>query len=150
MDKARLTLSCVAVALLAGCASVPTGPRVTVMPAVGKPFEVFVDEDRVCRQWAAQSVGSSDAANQEIISSAAVGTALGAVAGAIAGGHNGAGSGAAVGMAAGGVIGAERSSAGGYDLQRRYDIAYEQCMYAKGNQVPGYASRSYTPPPPPR
>ena len=25
--------------------------------------------------------------------------------------------------------------------QRRYDIAYQQCMYAKGNQLPGYGYR---------
>ncbi len=41
----------------------------------------------------------------------------------------------------------------GYEsaLQRRYDNAYMQCMYAKGNNIPG-VSRSYTgtvPPPPP-
>jgi hypothetical protein len=28
-------------------------------------------------------------------------------------------------------------------LQQRYDLAYAQCMYARGNQVPGFA-------PPPR
>ena len=36
-------------------------------------------------------------------------------------------------------------------LQRRYDIAYMQCMYARGNQIPG-VSQTYTgtvPPPPP-
>jgi hypothetical protein len=41
----------------------------------------------------------------------------------------------------------------GYEwaLQRRYDIAYMQCMYARGNQIPG-VSQTYTgtaPPPPP-
>jgi GNAT superfamily N-acetyltransferase len=35
-------------------------------------------------------------------------------------------------------------------VQRRYDAAYEQCMYAKGNQVPGVAPRpTMTAPPPP-
>ncbi len=36
-------------------------------------------------------------------------------------------------------------------VQRRYDNAYMQCMYSKGNQVPG-VTRTYTgavPPPPP-
>jgi hypothetical protein len=36
-----------------------------------------------------------------------------------------------------------------WELQRRYDWTYEQCMYAKGNQVPGYAPVSVPPPPPP-
>ena len=38
LRKARLLLP---LALLAGCASLPSGPRVAVMPAPGKPFEVF-------------------------------------------------------------------------------------------------------------
>jgi outer membrane lipoprotein-sorting protein len=25
-----------------------------------------------------------------------------------------------------------------YNLQYRYNVAYEQCMYSKGNQLPGY------------
>jgi hypothetical protein len=25
------------------------------------------------------------------------------------------------------------------EVQRRYDIAYQQCMYSKGHQVPGYS-----------
>jgi hypothetical protein len=33
-------------------------------------------------------------------------------------------------------------------LQRRYDIAYQQCMYSRGNDIPGY-SRSTGPAPVP-
>jgi hypothetical protein len=33
--------------------------------------------------------------------------------------------------------------------QQRYDLAYGQCMYAKGNQVPGFAAPTTSPPPPP-
>ncbi len=40
-----------------------------------------------------------------------------------------------------------------WTLQRRYDNAYMQCMYAKGNQVPGvgrtYKEGAAPPPPPP-
>ena len=37
----------------------------------------------------------------------------------------------------------------GYEwaLQRRYDNAYMQCMYARGNQVPGGPLRQAVPPP---
>ncbi|MES1982387.1 MAG: hypothetical protein V4443_07915 [Pseudomonadota bacterium] len=35
------------------------------------------------------------------------------------------------------------------EAQWRYDNAYKQCMYAKGNQVPGYQSPMQMPPPPP-
>jgi hypothetical protein len=34
------------------------------------------------------------------------------------------------------------------EAQWRYDNAYKQCMYAKGNQVPGYQSPMQIPPPP--
>jgi hypothetical protein len=42
----------------------------------------------------------------------------------------------------------------GWEVQRRYDNAYQQCMYAKGNQVPTARATvrpaRYLPPPPPR
>ena len=93
--------------LLAGCASLPSGPRVAVMPAPGKPFEVFVQEDRQCRAFAEQSIGmnTTDRAAENLVGSAAVGTAIGAAAGALAGGNRGAATGAAVGMVAGTATG---------------------------------------------
>ncbi len=38
-----------------------------------------------------------------------------------------------------------------YEAQRRYDIAYQQCMYAYGNIIPGvkYTSPARQMPPPP-
>ncbi len=139
-------------AVLAGCATAPTGPRVAVMPAPGKPFEVFVAEDQLCRSFAEQSVGQSrnDAATQNFVGAAIVGTAVGAAAGALSGGHDSGGA-AAAGLLAGSMIGAGESAGASYDAQRRYDVAYQQCMYAKGNQIPGYAAPRpyYSPPPPP-
>ena len=44
---------------LAGCATVPTGPSVMVLPAPGKPFEVFQVDDITCRQWAERQIGIS-------------------------------------------------------------------------------------------
>ncbi|HMV64965.1 MAG TPA: hypothetical protein PKE01_16665, partial [Rhodocyclaceae bacterium] len=89
--------------LLAGCATLPDGPRVAVMPAPGKPFDLFVQEERACRAFASQSLGTTpnDLAARNVAGTAIVGTAVGAAAGALAGGHNGAGAGAAVGMVAG-------------------------------------------------
>jgi hypothetical protein len=124
---------------LAGCASVPNGPSVAVMPAPGKSFEQFNAEDNVCRQFAQNSIGTSasQAATDSEVKSIAVGTAIGAVAGVLGGGgHQGAGSGAAVGMLGGAAIGSGEARYSGREAQRRYDIAYEQCMYAKGNQLP--------------
>jgi hypothetical protein len=144
---------------LAGCATPPEGPTVRVMPAPGKPFEVFVADDQYCRSYASQSTGNStEAANTAAVGSAVAATALGAAAGALIGGNSqGAGVGAGMGLLVGSAAGANQSGARGYGLQRRYDIAYEQCMYAKGNILPGQAipyNRSppppaYLPPPPP-
>ena len=154
---------------LAGCATIPNGPSVAVMPAPGKSFEQFNVEDDVCRQFAQKSIGTSanDAATDSEIKSIAVGTAIGAVAGVLGGGnHSGAGSGAAIGMLGGAAMGSGAAQTSGRETQRRYDIAYEQCMYAKGNQLPqasAYRPRimyaqppappapapSYYPPPPP-
>jgi hypothetical protein len=36
-------------------------------------------------------------------------------------------------------MGAASGSDSSKEVQRRYDIAYQQCMYAKGHQVPGYS-----------
>jgi uncharacterized protein YcfJ len=151
--------------ILAGCASVPNGPSVAVMPAPGKSFDQFMAEDNTCRQFAQNSIGTSanQAATDAEMKSIAVGTAIGAAAGAISGGHQGAGSGAAIGMLGGAAMGSGEARYSGRETQRRYDIAYEQCMYAKGNQLPQGASYrpqviyvqppapapTYYPPPPP-
>ena len=92
MNWAKGLLVLLGVLALSGCATVPTGPSVMVLPAQGKPFEAFQADDSVCRQWAAQQAGAGPSE-----------TAYGA----------------------------------GWEVQRQYDIAYQQCMYAKGNQLPG-------------
>jgi hypothetical protein len=42
------------------------------------------------------------------------------------------------------VVGANETARGQYGLQQRYNIAYAQCMYSRGNQVAGY--QAYGPP----
>lgn len=53
----------------------------------------------------------------------------------------------------GAAVGANADQLSGREAQRRYDMAYEQCMFAKGNQVPGPVQRTrvraVAPPPPP-
>ncbi len=161
MKRGRYLLLLFAAAVLGGCATVPTGPSVMVLPPSGKPFEVFQAEDFACRDWAARQTGQepAEAANQNIVGGAAVGTLLGAGLGAAIGAASGnPGAGAAIGAASGLVGGAAVSSgpayASGWELQRRYDNAYEQCMYAKGNLIPGVVrpsqrTQSAPPPPPP-
>jgi hypothetical protein len=79
--------------LLSACTAIPTGPSVLVLPAVGKPMDVFQTEEGECRSYARQQLGT-----------------------------------------------APEQTASGRMLQARYDIAYIQCMYAKGNVVPGVAA----------
>jgi hypothetical protein len=156
MNITRFFLIFLALALLGGCATMPTGPTVAAMPGPGKPFEVFQADDAACRQWAQQQIGGaspSQTTNQNLATGAAVGTLAGAALGAAIGSASGhAGAGAAVGAGAGLLTGTAVASgpaaSSEYQLQRRYDIAYQQCMYAKGNQVPGVRP-AYRPPPPP-
>ncbi|MFY9316745.1 MAG: YMGG-like glycine zipper-containing protein [Burkholderiales bacterium] len=149
-----------AVALLAGCVSIPSGPGVMVLPGTGKSFELFRADDVDCRQYARYQVGGStpdNAAASSAVQSAAIGTVIGAAAGAALGGSNDAAAGAAFGLLTGSMIGASTGSMSQYEIQRRYDNAYQQCMYARGHKVPvaGYTgssnrrSGSHTPPPPP-
>jgi hypothetical protein len=128
---------------LGGCATLPAGPSVLVLPSQGKSFEQFQAEDIFCRQWAGRQIGMSaqDVANQNTATGAVLGTAIGAGAGALIGAAAGdAGAGAAIGAGSGLLFGtATGASAGqgyGYQAQQQYDFAYVQCMYAKGHQVP--------------
>jgi hypothetical protein len=130
--------------LSSACATVPTGPGVMALPGIGESFEQFQIDDTVCRQRASQKTGTAPerAAGLSTAEGAGLGTLLGAGLGAAIGGVAGnPGAGAAVG-AAGGLltgtaVGAIRGGAAGYETQRRYDNAYEQCTYAKGNHIPG-------------
>jgi hypothetical protein len=148
------------VALLgvAACVTMPNGPSVTAMPGTGKSFDQFRADDADCRQYALSQIGgatANDAAVDSAVKSAAVGTIVGALAGAAINGSQGAGVGAGVGLLAGSAAGSGASQASGYSTQHRYDSAYIQCMYAKGDRVPvsgrmtSAPVRHYNPPPPP-
>ncbi len=110
--QARLGSSSLAALLALGaCATVPTGPTVPALPGTGKSLEQFRDDDVVCQQYALAQLG---------------GTSPGQAA---------SGSGRSAAAAKEGVeAGAARASA--YDMQRRYDFSYIQCMYVKGHRVP--------------
>jgi len=140
-------------AMLAGCASIPTGPSVAVMPGPGKPFDMFQQDNAICRQFAEQQIGANpnQVAQEQVITGAAAGAAIGAASGALMShGHGDAtGSMAGAGLIVGSAAGANAAAASTMTLQRRYDIAYQQCMYAKGNLIPGYPAPRYAPPPPP-
>jgi len=145
---------------LAGCVTVPTGPNVMALPGRGKSFEAFQYDDDDCRGYAAARVHpEARRANDSAVTGAAVGTVVGAAAGAAIGAAAGnpaigAATGAGVGLLGGSAIAADESQYGRWSVQRRYDVAYVQCMYAKGNQVPlprsARPAAAYETPPPPR
>lgn len=136
----RTILALGVAALFAGCATPPpTGPSVMVLPGSAKSFDQFRFDDNECRVYSSQSIGGAtvaDAQSNSAVKSAAVGTAVGAAAGGLLGGRSGAGVGAGIGLAGGALAGTGESQASGYTLQQRYDHAYQQCMYAKGHQIP--------------
>jgi hypothetical protein len=151
-------LGTAAVLGLAGCVTTPTAPAVMALPGQYKPWDQFRIDDMDCRNYAYAAVGgpasaqaANDAAVGQAVGAAAVGAAVGAIIGSVSGY---AGQGAAIGAGSGLLLG---SAAGGntaglsqYELQQRYDGAYMQCMYARGNQIPvrGVPSGGYGYPPP--
>ena len=159
MSRTLRFTSVFAVLALAGCVTVPTGPSVMVLPGSGKSFDQFRLDEYDCKQYAQSQFGGTttqQAAEDSAVRSAVIGTAVGALAGAAIGGHSrDAGVGAGVGLLAGSAMGAGAGQGSAWELQRRYDHAYQQCMYAKGHRIPvagRYSSpeqRASTPPPPP-
>jgi hypothetical protein len=141
----RVFLSVSIAALIAGCATAPVAPTVGVMPGPGKAFATFQADNAACKTFASGQVqGQAEAANQRAAGAAllttVLGTGLGAAVGA-AGGNAGAGAaiGAAAGAGGGTALGAGSSSADQAAIQQQYDNAFAQCMYSRGNQVPGFA-----------
>ncbi len=109
------------------------------LPGSGKNFDQFQADDASCKQFALQASGATPTETQEnaAVKSAVVGTAIGAAAGAAIGGSSSAaGVGAGIGLLMGAVSGAAAGDASGYNVQRRYDNGYTQCMYARGHRVP--------------
>ncbi len=155
MSMRSLVFPLAAVVVLGGCVTVPVGPAVRVLPGAQKSFDQFRADDAGCRQYAQMAIGGPEAgqsAANAAAGNAVVGSMIGAAAGAIIGSASGqAGAGAAIGAGTGLLFGSAAGSnvAGysSYELQRAYDTAYMQCMYAHGNQVPGRMAYSYRTPP---
>ena len=144
MSRVQLSIGITAVLALSACAvPPPSGPRVMALPAPGKDFAVFQQEDAMCRQFASDQTGgaaSAQAATNNAVGTAVVGTAVGAGLGAALGSLSGnMGAGAAVGGVAGALVGGSAAANGAQasagDIQQRYDASYTQCMYAHGDSV---------------
>jgi Glycine-zipper domain len=142
MNAIKYALPLTSALLLGACVTVPTAPTVMALPGSNKTFDEFQADAYSCQQFAQQMVGGAPVqANNAAVGNAAAATAIGAAAGAIIGSATGsAGAGAAIGAGTGLLFGSAASSgiygASYYQVQRQYDGAYMQCMYAKGNQIP--------------
>ena len=137
--------------LLGGCVAPHMGPTIPVMPAPYKPFDVFRQDQAECTDYASQQVaGGAQAANNQQVATGVAGTVLGAGLGAAIGGGRGAAIGAAEGATVGTIAGFGPAQMAQMSLQQRYDMHYAQCMYAHGDQVPGFRTAYPVPPPPPR
>lgn len=130
---------------LTACAtapSAPPSPQISVMPGPKKSLAAFEADERRCRNWADDHLDQTpgEAAADSTARGAVAGTLLGAGAGAAIGSTqgqvgNGALIGAASGLALGTLAGASAGDRSAAHVQRRYDIAYAQCMTAAGNKV---------------
>ncbi len=163
----KILLALVVPAVLAGCATTPTGPSVLVLPGTGKSFDQFNRDEVYCRDYAARGLegkSPSKISTDSTVATAAAGTAIGAVAGAAIGGHNGAAVGAGTGLLFGSAMGSESGRYERGTSQTRYDNSYIQCMYGLGHRVPvpagmythdarpassAPAAKTAPPPPPP-
>lgn len=144
MKHARTLLATGMALAVSACTTLPpSGPSVMVLPGTSANFNQFQVDNYACQDYARQSAGipAATAAQNSAMNSAATGAMVGAAAGALIGAAGGdpaggaavgAGTGLLVGSAGG--VGAYHASA--YEMQDRYDVAYVQCMYAKGHQVP--------------
>jgi hypothetical protein len=150
--------------IVAGCSTMPKGPDVAVMPGPGKSLEQFQADDRTCRDYAERSLQGTPEPGESVAKGAGIGAGVGAAAGAaLSGGRPGGIVGGAVwGLLLGSAVGASNAGPQERQAQHRYDIAYEQCMSTRGNQIPPppvtyYRYRHhyappvivYPPPPPP-
>ena len=91
MSRVLIINSLVATVLLSGCATSPMGPTAPVMPAQGKPFGAFAQEQAMCKQFADSEVsGGATIADLKQFGTAALTTALGAGLGAAVRGGRGA------------------------------------------------------------
>jgi hypothetical protein len=139
----RLSLIALSSLFLVACATPPMGPTVQVMPSSAKPFQVFQQEQAECKRYAQSEVaGQADAANQMAVGTVVLGTVLGAALGSATSGrhYDNTGAGGATGAIVGTGIAANSSQNAQSSIQEQYNNAYVQCMYSKGNQVPGAAS----------
>jgi hypothetical protein len=153
-----MALTAIAAALVAGCATVPTGPYVAALPGSRTTPQQFAADDSTCRVRAQAYFGpastqpANDAAAANVVAGTLIGAAIGALFGAAVGDPGtGAAIGAGTGLLGGSAVAADTSGYSSAQLQATYDRVYLQCMYSFGHRVPqsAVATRTYRYPAPP-
>jgi hypothetical protein len=147
MKKQRkwLWISATAAAQILGCASTVQTPTVAVAPARDKSPSAFADDNSSCRTVATQqSEAAKNAANMQIAGSAITNAAVSA-GNSTAAGERGrmVAANAAAGALTAVIVSGQVTQA---TLQRRFDLAYAECMYARGDSLPGLADAPARPP----
>jgi hypothetical protein len=97
-----------ALALLAGCQTMPEGPTVTSLQGDTRTSDEFRTDDGVCRQYAHAQAEGGTSASGSIVAGSTVGSLIGGI---------------------------DSAQYAGYGLQQPYNRAYVRCMYLKGNKV---------------
>ena len=141
--------------LLGACTVMPTGPSLMAMPGSTKTVDQFYADSVACQARAnaviaAQGAPTAAYADNQAANVAAGSTVYGAATGALIGaaggyGAEGAAIGAVMGLLFGSMAGSSYTYASSYQLQRGYDGAYHDCMYASGHKVPRPAGYAYAP-----
>ncbi len=139
-------VACSLVAPVLAGTGVPQGPLVVISPESGKPPDLFAAEQDYCRSDASALVDTGESEGS-VMRSAVVGTLLGAVAGSVFSGrhHDNTAIGAVAGLAMGAAAGSNEQAVEEANAQRRFDAAYTQCMFAKGNGTPRVVYRPAQP-----
>jgi hypothetical protein len=137
MSKTRKWMSIAAAAQIIGCVPTVTAPTVVVTPGPGKSPSDFAADNSACTVQGNQQIAAAkNAANNQIAGTALLSAAVNA--------GNSAGTGAkksvvAANAAEGAVIAAIASEgAAQARLQRQFDVAYSECISAKGDIIPGF------------
>lgn len=111
-NRRRLWVAAAQIAVLAGCVPAAMAPTVVVTPGPGKSAAYFAADQTGCAAQANQQMAPViQAANTQLVGNALLGVTPSQT--------------------------AQSTQSAQATLQQQYNIAYSQCMYAKGDIVPG-------------
>jgi hypothetical protein len=123
-NRRRLWVVAAQIAVLAGCVPATLAPTVVVTPGPGKSAADFAADQTGCSALANQQMTPAiQAANNQLVGNALLGVTPNQT--------------------------AQSAQSAQVTLQHQYDVAYSQCMYTKGDIVPGMTPVAAEPEPAP-